>query len=302
VSRGLADLPKDEGIKVPDGAVEELSSVKASYRGGLVSELRHFALRSYGDKCKQVKDIPVALLPISDLNGCAIQTPRNGAVILLDSGGIFSLAALARYYFALWDYTGLPTFRDANWTELVSAVHNLARFCVTGDYTYVSQGLAAESRIDPPLTRKRLVDPEGQATFYMWTFILLHEYGHVELGHLKTTALRSLRIGSGTEIRYSPSQRQEFEADKYAYSHLAKTIPNFAAFAAGLLLNFFHLCEEMSTHKSSTHPPAIDRWKAIKTIAGVDRNSENLASDLEETFAEIREVGLSNAEQDGQCE
>lgn len=285
----IGGLPADR--EIPEGAVEELNSAKATYRGRLASELRSFALQTLDDSCVAAKNTPVAFLPMRDLNGCAIQTPRNGAVILLNSGGIFVIKSLAICYQILSEYTGLPKFRDDNWAQLVKTLRHLADFTVTGDYAHLVKGT--------PAVEGSLETPERVIQFLVAAFILLHEYGHVELGHLKGAPVDTLMIGSESEKRYSLSQRQEFEADEFAYSHLANRFPKTAALAPGVFFNFFHLCECIAYSESSSHPPALERWEAIKSLPRFDSSKDTFAPDIDETFAEIQESFVKGTEPAG---
>lgn len=285
----LAQYLAKENIEPPDGLVDEYSSPEASFRGRYIAAIRDFALHFLGEVQSQVKDIPVALLPTWQLNACATQTPRNGAAILLDSGTISSLTTLPRYYLTLSDYTGHPEFRDGIWEDLASGVVSLAAFCTSGDIDDFHRAHAFEDL--PFLAGTKTTEPGGMLTTGLMCFILLHEYGHAKLGHLDPRNIKELQLKRDRVKIYNPSQLQEFEADEFAFAHLRRTIgPLESAFISGLLLKFFELCEDLLPGHSTTHPPSVARWKAIKELAELSAHPTSPAAILDQTFEEIREA------------
>ena len=285
----LAKYIEKENIAPPDGLVDEYSSPEASFRGRYIAAISDFALHVLGEGQSQVKDIPVALLPTWQLNACATQTPRNGAAILLDSGTIFSLTALPRYYLTLSDYTGHPEFRDAIWEDLASGVLSLAAFCMSGDIDHFHRAHAFDNL--PFLPGTKMTEPGGMLTTGLMCFILLHEYGHAKLGHLDPRNIRTLQLKGDRVKIYNLSQLQEFEADEFAFAHLRRAFgPLESAFISGLLLKFFELCEDLLRGHSTTHPPSKERWKGIKELADLSAHPTSFAASLDQTFDEIREA------------
>ena len=101
--------------------------------------------------------------------------------------------------------------------------------------------------------------------------MLLHEYGHVALGHLNPMQTHNISLEGKQEVElkeYSRSQLAEFEADKFAVEHAIRgqdvgvTFPvEHFGLAIGLIYRFFDLCEALggSSGAATTHPPGITR-------------------------------------------
>jgi hypothetical protein len=104
-------------------------------------------------------------------------------------------------------------------------------------------------------------------------FILYHELGHICLGHLHGTDVSRLNEeSSGETLVFNRSMRNELAADQFAYDQLvrwsARTDPAIArdvVYAAGCFLVLVHAVELVAGPSlTDTHPPAADRWKAIR--------------------------------------
>jgi hypothetical protein len=129
------------------------------------------------------------------------------------------------------------------------------------------------------------------------TFILLHEYAHVVLGHLHDHASKPFapEVGLGL-TKYTKSQEQELEADQYALEHFVKLFTDGFTVAGdvillscGLLLHFLALCERRTaeSHSGTTrHPPALERWGRIKNVLQVPDKS-TMANGLDRVFLSI---------------
>jgi Zn-dependent protease with chaperone function len=123
-------------------------------------------------------------------------------------------------------------------------------------------------------------------------FIMLHEYGHVALGHLGTCSLMPLRMKTGGELTlYTNSQLQEFEADEFAFKHYSSSgmRSTDVAFSCGLLFHFFHLAELIRPPQSLTHPPGLARWQKIKNVEPLSAHPESWANFLDDAFAALAE-------------
>ena len=133
----------------------------------------------------------------------------------------------------------------------------------------------------------------------MFSFILLHEYGHFVHGHLSTARLRPAFSGQHPEFQeYSKSQLQEFEADEYAATQMKnRAVDNGiqvsqVATATGLLMKFFGLCEFVYNHGKKTtaersHPPPEDRWDRIKSIMRIAETGDVIANNMDNAFKAV---------------
>jgi hypothetical protein len=128
-------------------------------------------------------------------------------------------------------------------------------------------------------------------------FIMLHEFGHVALNHLQTGCPVSLALEPAGELTlYTNSEKQEFEADEFAFRRYSGmgAQPTDVAFSCGLLFHFFNLCELISPPKVRTHPPALSRWERIKGLAPLVGHPESWANYLDGAFAVIsQDLGRS---------
>jgi hypothetical protein len=116
-------------------------------------------------------------------------------------------------------------------------------------------------------------------------FIMLHEFGHVVLKHLSAGG-RVTHL-AGDLLLYTNSEMQEFEADEFAYQAYCSLgfRGSDVAFASGLLMHFFHLCEVLVPPSGRTHPPALHRWRRIKDFSPLSTYPDSWANYLDDTFA-----------------
>jgi hypothetical protein len=274
-------------------AVQEATTPSLYFRGKFVNFLRTIALKAAEKYVDILKDIPVGCLPTRTLNAGAYRTPRGGAVILLDQGVIFHLGMLVRCYVAFRTWrTPDPYCRDHPQGAFAETILRLAQFCTSGDVAYLRK---IETWNCPSLpAHDELV--EAVATS-IEIFIMLHEFGHVELGHLAGGCALSLTLEPAGELTlYTNSEQQEFEADQFAFSRYCeiRDRPDDVAFGCGLLFHFFNLCEIISPPKIRTHPPALSRWHRIREAANLSKYPQSWANYLDEEFAIISR-GLAQA-------
>jgi hypothetical protein len=105
---------------------------------------------------------------------------------------------------------------------------------------------------------------------------------------------------AGELVVYANSVEQEFEADEFAFRHYTEAgMKSYdVAFSAGLLLNFFHLCELISPPPAvRTHPPALSRWERIKGFGAPSTYPDSWANFLDDAFAAVgRDTELRESE------
>jgi hypothetical protein len=284
----------DEIEKFKEISLETYSLDKA-FRGEFINSLKQMALMVVEDDREYLTSIPVGLLPSRELNACAIRTPSNGAVIILNQGVIGQLMYVCRctLSFISWQ-SNTPFCRDASQGDYAKALIGLAKYVMTGDSKYIV-------RFKDVLQFPSLSDYEETTILFcqlMELFILLHEYGHVVKGHLNSASIRTAFDGELPELQeYSKSEQQEFEADQYAINQLIQKgvegglRQSDIALCAGLVMKFFELCEAVSpsdhTSGTRTHPPARDRWEKIKTHTSLESANGALALNLDPAFKVI---------------
>lgn len=262
----------------PALATDFLSSKNFS-RGTLVRGLQDQALRMTGSFAARLASVPVAFLPKEDINACAVRTPRNGAVILLNTSLIHFLPFISMCAGAIAS-PGLAADMSPNLTDLDYAK---SLYAIAMEFVDPDAGLMMRSPVisDPILGKKREEDPNytlirmHQGTIWTWElFILLHEYGHVALDHLSTSRLRHARNCQDVEV-YTLHHTQEYDADEFALQCLFRgrdvEEKENVQMQLGVLFGFFALLEACAEGSpASSHPHATDRWRRLRKLAGAE--------------------------------
>jgi hypothetical protein len=275
-------------------AIRESVTPSLYFRGKFIGLLRKVALTMLEPYRQQLENIPVGCLPTRTLNAGAYQTPRGGAVILLDSGVILQLGMLVRSFFAYYTWNapdhyaaGEPYCHDHSRDAFGRTIQSLAAYSVTGDLEHLR---AITTWRCPSLpVYDQTVEMFGMG---IETFIMLHEYGHIALGHLGTCRTIPVNLRRGRQLTiYTNSQLQEFEADDFAFKHYSssKMRPTDVAFSCGLLFHFFHLAELIRPPQTLTHPPGLARWQKIKNLAPLSAHPDSWANYLDDAFALLAE-------------
>jgi hypothetical protein len=270
---------------------EETFSLRGS-RGRFIDDLRNAALVALGADAARLSAIPVAFLPSRQLNACAIRTPRGGAVVLLDSAVVPFLSLFIQSFLALYTWhTGEPFSRDHSQGAFALSIIDLCRFCVSGN----PRDLLRSRKI--LMCRSR---PEFDEELYRFAllgeiFILLHEYGHVLLGHLEEGTVNHITTKAGTEIdAYTPSQRDELAADAFTAQRLivwheaAGSPASDVAFSVGLVMQMFEICDALTGYEGGpSHPLAKDRWAQLKTLTGLQQQPQAAANNFDSATASV---------------
>jgi hypothetical protein len=271
--------------------LREQMSPQRIYQGQLITAIREQALSILEPFRPQLEKIPLGFITTRQLNACAVSTPSGGAVILLDSPVMVELEMVmkASFGFMTWHWPE-PYCHHHHWTAFGDTIVLLAHYVNTGNLEFLRRIKTWSWECTSP----HKLEPRVRSAYsVMRTSVLMHEYGHVVLGHLKSQNTTHLTAGGSMALQmYTKSQNQEFEADKFAYDQLSKQEgksihPGDAAFGMGLLLNFFTLCEALAKNDKlkfeRTHPPASDRWSRLMKLAGITGDKHN----LDRTFALI---------------
>jgi hypothetical protein len=232
--------------------------------GPYVKLLRSQTLHFLGADVELVRGIPVVLLPSQNLNGFAFQTKSRHTAIALDSMTlIISHALVAGLSGMVSSVSGTPLCRHYAHADFSTSLIGLARFCVTGSSYELP-------KIAPAMCPCLVLQPELEnLRILLKSFILLHEYAHVLLGHLDDNSLRQHQLPGSKSINvYRRSREMEFEADDFALAKLIAAAPKNqreAACAAPIILMcFLDLAESFfgqqpQSRLEETHPRAIDR-------------------------------------------
>ena len=132
-------------------------------------------------------------------------------------------------------------------------------------------------------------------------FVLLHEFGHIVLDHLKGEAALRVRLTKNMEVDvYQTSREQEFAADEFAVDRMVSSmcIAGYeltnAALPVGLLFKYFELrdfCFGVDySAPARTHPSPQQRWERIMEKFGVAKDGSDAAAQLDQNLALLRDT------------
>ncbi len=126
------------------------------------------------------------------------------------------------------------------------------------------------------------------------TFLLLHELGHIELGHLDRDEVRMSHYDMAFEQKLTNYQLQEAEADEFALDALTDGAQMLGPYWMAQALAFFVTLELLSGYEDRHHPLAINRHNMTeRRRRGVPALADNppVASALAERFSEMVRIG-----------
>tara|TARA_R110002049_G_scaffold111070_2_gene260199 strand:+ start:1007 stop:2122 length:1116 start_codon:yes stop_codon:yes gene_type:complete len=133
------------------------------------------------------------------------------------------------------------------------------------------------------LSSEMKIDTDADNLFMgtLW-WVLLHELGHIELGHTKYSTNNSRHSICHELIvaeKISKFQSQEFEADKYVYDSLNELGKKDCFYAwTHIALTASLMLEVRMANKKGTHPLAINRLRYahdISTSSNVEASNED---------------------------
>lgn len=241
------------------------------------------ALDCLSSEREALKRVPVGILPSTDVNAFAIRTPRRGAVIALNVALLHHFKILLYSSLALIHVDDHSTFNRSHPSEeYEQSIIRLAKVVCSGDTINWDEFHIRDCFIGAQ--PNRLVTT---SMLFVAVFVLLHEYGHVQLGHLDANAVRQIAIGSTEVDVYLNSHNQEYDADNFALVRFRKLLHDHEAAMSivGILFRFFDLCERMAgVTVSGTHPPALQRWQRIKNICEEDQGNGGTIGAIDALF------------------
>lgn len=286
VARGIAD---ESNLEFQSKLIRENLDPKQAFRGAFINTVREMALAALkrSGQEKGLENIPVGLVDAWDVNAHAIGRPDGGPVIVLNRGLLLNLQLIAHFTIALETWHSETPYRDdfpqgAYATFLLI----LAQYCVSGD---------AEIMRQIPKEAFASVEIGGMPHLFasmMEIIILLHEFGHIKLGHIDE------------EREVESAHDDEFAADMFAFKALIEMIgdsakPTDIALAFGMLFKFFGLMSLFSKVETDDHPTGDERWDRIKLEVDSEDFKNTLAGQLDDCFAAIYTfIEKSTTEQD----
>ncbi len=274
VARGIANESNLESLRKLS---RENLDPKEAFRGAFINTLCEMALavlKRSGQE-KGLESIPVGLVDAWDVNAHAIGRPDGGPVIVLNRGLLLNLQLIAHFTIALetW-HSETPYRRDFPQGDYATFLIILAQYCVSGE-----AGILQQIPVDAFASVEIGGMPHLFATM-MEIIILLHEYGHVKLGHIDD------------ERAAESAHDDEFAADMFAFKALAVMVgdgakPTDIALAFGMLFKFFGLMSLFSGVENDDHPTGDERWDRIKIEVDSEDFKDTLAGQLDDCFAAL---------------
>ena len=89
--------------------------------------------------------------------------------------------------------------------------------------------------------------------------VLLHELGHLELGHSADSAVRGLDLTHLIDEEISPRKQQELDADQYAVRAIEHGLQEFGKFWLNIAFDFFTRLDVNQCQFSVDHPLTLNR-------------------------------------------
>jgi hypothetical protein len=287
----LATSALREAGGIPDGAdpdqfVRDMFDPQKDFRGLKVGLLRKAAQRYLSPDEQWLLSVPIGFLQTEELNGCAVLAPSGGKVILVDIGVLLHMHMLGRSVLALTTWAAPEPFcHDHEPVEWVKTIYSLANHTITQEDRFLAE---IKTWHCPSLDEWDLKSAKFATNVEL--FVLLHEYGHIALGHLDPGKVVSKY---GVQM-LSTNHKQEFEADLFSFRKQAQVgQADGAALAAATLFRFFDLIEHMlygTIHASGTHPPGRERWQHIKEAGDLSEDGKGAVAQIESLFDLILDV------------
>ncbi|GGS35961.1 phage exclusion protein Lit family protein [Actinokineospora fastidiosa] len=244
-----------------------------------------------------VTDLMFMPTAIPTVNGFCVRTPSGVPAIVLNHGLVLYVSAAVHIALGLTTWTDgeycahhtrqekvKGMFRLAEGVlakQLVPVIDIKALHCLEDHDNSMLRRLAERRGTERDLeTATRDLVAQGDVVVdavYQGScliaemFIVLHEIGHIALGHLNRNNV-AYAFGERNVPVYRRSIEAEFEADRFAYRQLVKKLVSGGrmrhrdvAYGIGCLFMLQRTVEYLSgNEEAGTHPPAAERWQAIK--------------------------------------
>lgn len=244
----------------------------------LVRGLSHVAIRPWANEL--MVNQPLEVVRTEVCNACATLSP-NGSVIFLFRGLIKAILFVLEFGEVV---TGLDaqlnTTQDSSYTNDQLQVWAYSAYSMLYHYQAVGERLPRAGGALVPATKRLLL---MQFSCVIW-FILMHEIGHVQLGHLgqdaATSRLTSPKLAWPESL--NTEKLQEFEADLFLCDTLADGEQRALLMYVLAPLDLLASLERHLGGNESTHPSAVNRLQYILDMrsAVLDDRSRAMAADV----------------------
>ncbi|MFC2003133.1 hypothetical protein ACFLV4_04225 [Chloroflexota bacterium] len=283
------------GDDIPDEIksrlIKDLEVMTNPSRPGLLDDVVRISLKLTGDAKGRLEQIPVGLASIPIFNAGAGPVPMGGEVIIINDGLRAGIDFLTGYYSKISDELseGTENIEDIIEAFITNSDEVGAIFCAIN-------GIA--SKVDSMPRFPIMYTEEQEAGIrrlnnMLMFFVLLHEYGHVILGHVEELRCSSPEWKlSKSELRkrYSKMRKWEIEADIWACNCLVSNVGSerrnesilyLAHIYAILHISYSLLRSEVGVLE--THPSGEDRYNNIMKsfkFSRVERSEAKNIKDL----------------------
>jgi hypothetical protein len=277
----------------------------ASFANGVfVGELKKLAVAKLPPTHKQLGQLEVRLVPNWALNAQIALNPGTGSPIVLLNAGVMHLLQVAlNIYFALTVRNTQPDLRFISFEDLFKEFMDLVQIAIHGirDENGPRKNVAKFGVLKNPRFVVHL-------TTLAETFLLLHEYAHIALGHIPIidfSKFSDTPDGAQPVHIMDRSTHNEISADIWAIRCLTSSTSaespfdeDVVLFAYGFLMLFFETCYRMDPDQEAKerfgYPEYVYRWEAIKTYFEIERHSDSFLWTLDSWFSRIIGYAVRN--------
>lgn len=293
-ARGAVPLPEDELARLltqlQHGEAAQFWHAKQRERLFSVLTVQLAMLRP--NWRERLQSLAIYLLPV---NACLAltQCDEQGEPFIVISQGMIDLLAVSIYdtYLqaevpALFDDLHFDTVPDLSIGELFPNLLLIkrSRFLRFGEPLFDSAAPLSDA------ARAMCRDSVQGALM----FLLLHELGHIERGHLSSQDARYLPFYGAVDETFSHHQRQEIEADDFAMNALVDEAMLLATYWVPQALTLFSSVELVTGQRGNRHPLSLNRAanaNARRAALGINDGSVERDRLLAKKFLETeREV------------
>lgn len=263
--------------------LREVRDVDRLERGDVIGVVRDLALRAVRPRERKVlARVPVGFALTNPLQARTLLAPSGEEIIALNVASTMMTSLLITSYlsFLTWAEEGAALSRDHPQMAFAETIVRLAIFQTTGD-VHPLRGITTWNTPSIPA-----YDHYPYAiSFMVQVFMLLHEYGHVVNGDLRTPTTVDFPAapGLGAE-RTQYSDEQELRADRFALQRWLTVSSHELAWSVGVLLHFFAVCDAVRGTPSATHPEGNKRWAHLKPLLRRNGTTEKMNLYLDRVF------------------
>jgi hypothetical protein len=138
-----------------------------------------------------------------------------------------------------------------------------------------------------PFTLSEILGPTARANIragYLGAvlFVLLHELGHLELGHIDNTGLRAELFAAELALpeQINRYKQQELEADAYSFQAVLPQLRSSFISNAFFFLGPFAFMETFAIASTDTHPMFVNRLSRVADLLATDADTHSMVVNI----------------------